>query len=68
MTSPHIIRVVESRRIRQTWQIAHAQKMRSAYKISARTLKGKRPLGKCKHRQEDKIKKDLMKTELQHVD
>ena len=47
--------MIKSRRLRWAGHVARMEKGRSAFKI----LKGKRPLGRPRHRWEDNIKMDL---------
>jgi hypothetical protein len=56
-SSPNIIRVVKSRR----WagHIVYMGEGRSVYRVLVGRLKGKRPLGKSRHKWEDNIKKDF---------
>jgi hypothetical protein len=46
--SPHTVRVNTS--IRWAGHVAHMWEMRNEYKISVEKFKGKRPLGKPRHR------------------
>jgi hypothetical protein len=57
-TSPNIIRVIKSRRVRQTWHVTHTGEMRNAYNILVGKPEGKRPLRRCRHRWKD-IRMDL---------
>jgi len=40
--------------------VAHIREVRNAYKMLVRKPKGKRPLGRSRHRWEDNIRMDLM--------
>jgi hypothetical protein len=42
--------------------------MRNTYKILVRKPEGKRPLGRCRHRWEDNIKKDFTEIRWEVVD
>jgi hypothetical protein len=57
-SSPNIIRVMKLR-IRCVGHVAHLGEMINAYSILLRKPKGKRPLGRPRHRQEHNIKMDL---------
>jgi hypothetical protein len=54
-TSPNIIGVIKSRRMRQEGQVACVGEMRNRYKILVGKSKGKKPLGRPMHRKEDKV-------------
>jgi hypothetical protein len=54
-SSLNILRVIKSRRMR--W--AHKEEGRSVYRVSVGRPKGKRPLGRPRHRWEDNINMDL---------
>jgi hypothetical protein len=58
-TSPNIIRVIISRRLRWVGQVAHMGEMRSAYNVLVGKLEGKKPLGRPRCRWEDNIRIDL---------
>jgi hypothetical protein len=49
-SSPGIIRVIKSRRVRGAGHVVHMREMRNAYKILVGKRKGKRPLGRPRHR------------------
>ena len=54
-SSPNIVRVIKSRRLRWAGNVARVEKGRSALKM----LTGKRPLGRPRRRWEDNIRMDL---------
>jgi hypothetical protein len=58
-SSPSIIRMIKSRRIRWAWHIASTEMKRKAYTILVGKPKGMRPLGRPKRRWEDNIKMDV---------
>jgi hypothetical protein len=58
-SSPNIIRVIKSRRMRWAGYIARMGEARGAYRILMGRLEGRRPLGKPRRRWEDNIKMDL---------
>ena len=58
-SSPNIIPMIKSRRMRWAWHVARVGEMRGAYVVLVRRPKGKRPLGRHRHRWKDNIKMDL---------
>ena len=58
-SSPDIVRVIKSRRLRWADHVARMEEGRSAFKILTSTLAGKRPLGSPRHRKEGNIRMDL---------
>ena len=58
-SSPNIIRNLKSRRLRWAGHVARMEQSRNAYRVLVGKLEGKRPLGRSRHRWEDKIKMDL---------
>jgi hypothetical protein len=58
-SSPNIVRVIKSRRIRWAGQVARMGEGRGVYRILVRSPEGKRPLGRPRRRWEDNIKIDL---------
>ena len=54
--SPNIVRMIKSRRLRYTGQVARIEDVRSAFKILTGTPTGKRPLGRPWRRWEDNIR------------
>jgi hypothetical protein len=59
-SSPDIIRMIKSRRIRWEGHVARMREMRNAYSFFIGEPKGKRPLGRPTPRWEDNIKMDRM--------
>jgi len=55
-SSPNIIRVIKSRRMRWAGHVARMGERRVAYMVLARKPEGKRPLGKPMRRRKDNIK------------
>jgi hypothetical protein len=53
--SPNIIRFIKSRRIRWAGHVACMGEMRNAYRVLVGKSKGKRQLGRPRHRWEDNI-------------
>ena len=55
----NIVKVIKSRRLRRAGHIDKMEEGRSAFKILTGTPAGKPPLGRSRHRWEDKIRMDL---------
>jgi hypothetical protein len=62
-SSPNIIRVMKSRRMRWAGHVARMGKKRSAYRILVGRPEGRWPLGRPRRRCEDNIKIDLQEME-----
>jgi hypothetical protein len=58
-SSPSIIRIIKSRRMRWTRHVARMGEKRNAYRILVGKPGGKRPLGRSRRRWVDNIKMDL---------
>ena len=58
-SSPNIVRVIKSRRMRRAGYVARRKEGRSAFKMLTGKPKGKRPLGRPRRRWEDNIRMDL---------
>jgi hypothetical protein len=58
-SSPNIVRVIKSRRMRWARNVARMGKGRSVYRILVGRPEGKTPLGRPRRRWEDNIKMDL---------
>jgi hypothetical protein len=58
-SSPNIIRVIKSRRMRWAGHVACMGEKRGAYRILVDGAEGRRPLGIPRHRWEDNIGMDL---------
>jgi hypothetical protein len=58
-SSPHIVRVIKSRRLRSAGHVARMVEGRGVYWVLVRRPEGKRPLGGPRRRWEDIIKVDL---------
>jgi hypothetical protein len=58
-SSPNIIRMIKSRRIRWAGHVAQTGETRNAYKLLVGKPEGKRPLGRPRRRWADNIKMDL---------
>jgi hypothetical protein len=59
ITSPNIVRVIKSRRMRWARHVAHMKEGRGVYRVLVGRPEGKRTLGKPRHRWDDNIKMDL---------
>jgi hypothetical protein len=59
-SSPNIVRVIKSRRMRWAGCVARMGEGRGVYRVSVGRPEGKRPLGRPRRRWEDNIKMDLM--------
>jgi hypothetical protein len=58
-SSPDIVRVIKSRRMRWVGHVARMKEGRGVYRVLVGRPEGKRPLGRPRCRWEDKIKMDL---------
>jgi hypothetical protein len=58
-SSPNIVRVIKSRRMRWAGHVARMGEERGAYRVLVGRPEGKRPLGRPRHRWEGNIKMDL---------
>jgi hypothetical protein len=58
-SSPDIVRVIKSRRMRWAGHVAHMEEGRGVYRALVRRPEGERPLGIPSGRWEDNIKMDL---------
>jgi hypothetical protein len=52
-SSPNIIRVIKSRRLRWAGHVAHMGEWRGAYRVLVGKSEGRRPLGRPRRRSED---------------
>ena len=62
-SSPNIVRVIKSRRMRWAGHIARMGERRGVHRVLVRKPEGKRPLGRPRRRWEDNIKMDLQEVE-----
>jgi hypothetical protein len=58
-TSPSIIRMIKSRRMRWVGHVARMREKRNAYRLLVEKPEGKRPLGRPRRRWVDNIRMDL---------
>jgi hypothetical protein len=66
--SPHIIRVIESRRMRWAGHATRTGWIRNAYRIPVGKPEGKRPLGRTRYGWEDNIRIDVREIVWEGVD
>jgi hypothetical protein len=62
-SSSNTVGVIKSRRMRWAGHVACMGEERGVYRVLVGMPKGKRPLGRPRHRSEDNIKMDLTKTQ-----
>ena len=55
-TSPNIVQVIKSRRMRWAGHVERMRERRGIYRVFVGKPEGKRPLGRTRHRREDNIK------------
>jgi hypothetical protein len=67
-SSPSIIRIIKSRRLRWAGHVARMGEKRDVYRSLVRKPEGKRPLGRPRRRRIDNIKMDLLEIGLNVVD
>jgi hypothetical protein len=57
-SSPNIVRMIKSRRMRWVGHVAHMGEGRGVYRVLVGMPEKKKPLGRPRHRWEDNIKRD----------
>jgi hypothetical protein len=67
-SSPNIIQVIKSRRMRWVGHVARMGERRGAYRILVGRPEGRRPLGRPRHMWEDIIKMDLQEVGWEGLD
>jgi hypothetical protein len=67
-SSPSIIRIIKSRRMRWAGHVARMVEKRNVYRLLVGKPEGKRPLGRPRHRWINNIKMDLLEIGLNVVD
>jgi hypothetical protein len=67
-SSPSIIRIIKSRRMRWAGHVARMGEKRDVYRLLVRKPEGKRPLGRPRRRWIDNIKMDLLEIGVNVVD
>ena len=66
-SSPNIVRVIKSRRMKWAGHVAHMGEKRGVYRVLVGKLEGKRPLGRPRHRWVD-IRTDLQEVGCGYMD
>jgi hypothetical protein len=67
-SSPNIVRVIKSRRMRWAGHVAHMGEGRGVYRVLVGKPEGRRPLGRPRRRWEDNIRIDLREVGCGYVD
>jgi hypothetical protein len=67
-SSPNIVRVINSKRMRWAGHVARMGKSRGVYKVLVGKPEGRSPLGRPRHRWEDNIKMDLQEVDCEGMD
>jgi len=67
-SSPNIVRVIKSRRMRWAWHVARMGEERGVYRVLVGKSEGKRPLGRPRHRWVDNIRMDLQEMGCGYMD
>jgi len=67
-SSPNIVRVIKSRRMRWAGHVARMGEERGVYRVLVGKPEGKRPLGRPRRRWVDNIRMDLQEVGCGHVD
>jgi hypothetical protein len=67
-SSPSIIRIIKSRRMKLVGHVARMGEKRNVYRLLVRKPEGKRPLGRPRRRWIDNIKMDLLEMGVSVVD
>ena len=67
-SSPNIVRVIKSRRMRWAGHVARMGEERGVYKVMVGKPEGKRPLGRPRRRLVDNIRTELQEMECGYMD
>ena len=67
-SSPNIVRVIKSRRMRWAGRVACMGEERGAYRVLVGKPEGKRPLGRSRRRWVDNIRMDLQEVRCGYMD
>ena len=67
-SSPNIVRVIKSRRMRWVGHVARMEEGRGVYRVLVGKPEGKRPLGRPRRRWEDNIRMDLQEVGVGYED
>jgi hypothetical protein len=62
-SSPNIVRMIKSKRIRWTGNVARMGERRGVYRVWVGKSEGKRPLGRPRHRRKNNIKMNLLEAD-----
>ena len=68
LSSPNIVWVIKSRRMRWTGHVARMVEGRGVYRVLVGKPEGRRPLGRPRHRWKDNIRLDLREVGCGYVD
>ena len=67
-SSPNIVQVIKSRRMRWAGHVARMGELRGVYRLMVGKPEGKRPLGRPRHRWVDNIRMDLQEVGYEYMD
>jgi len=67
-SSPNIVRVIKSRRMRWAEHVTRMGKERGVYRVLLAKPEGRRPLGRPRHRWVDNIRLDLQEVGCEYMD
>ena len=67
-SSPDIVRVIKSRRMRQAGHVVRMGEERGVYRVLVGKTEGRRPLGRPRHRWVDNIRMDLQEVGCGYID
>jgi len=67
-SSPNIVRMIKSRRMRGAGHVAHMGDKRGVYRFLLGKPEGRRPLGRSRHRWVDNIRMDLQEVGYGYMD
>jgi len=67
-SSPNIVRVIKSRRMRWAGHVAHMGQERGVYRVLVGKPEGRRPLGRPRRRSVDNIRMDLQEVKCGYID
>jgi len=67
-SSPNIVLVIKSRRMRLARHVAHMGEERGVYRVLLEKPEGRRPLGRPRHRWVDTIRMDLQEVGCGYMD
>ena len=67
-SSPNIVRVIQSRKMRWAGHVARMGKERVVYRVLVGKLEGRRPLGRPRRRRVDNIRMDLQEVGCGYMD